>query len=74
MGYRPLNDKEWFQYGSYFGDQRKSYATSLKSNFKDPAHIGLCSYRDLRSTDPDNLKYDSFLMLAIPTIPDKSEI
>ena len=71
MGYRPLNDKEWFQYGSYFGNQRKSYAQSLKSRSSDPAHIDLCSYRDLRRVDPDNLKYDSFLMLAIRMILDK---
>ena len=74
MGYRPLNDKEWFKYASCFGDQRKSYARSLKSRSSDPAHIDLCSYRDLRRVDPDNLKYDSFLMLAIPMILGKSGI
>lgn len=37
----------------------------------DPAHINLCSFRELRRVDPDNRKYDSFLMLAIPIILDK---
>jgi hypothetical protein len=36
-----------------------------------PAHINLCSFRELRRVDPDNRKYDSFLMLAIPIILDK---
>ena len=74
MGYRPLNDQEWFQYESCFGNQRKSYAKALKSRSSDPAHIDLCSYRDVRRIDPDNLKYDSFLMLAIPMILDKSGV
>ena len=74
MGYRPLNDREWFTYESSFGDQRKSYAQSLKSRSSDPAHIDLCPYRDVRRVDPDNLKYDSFLMLAIPMILDKSGV
>lgn len=72
LGYRPLNAQEWFTYESCFGDQRKGYAKSLKSRSSDPAHIDLCSYRDVRRVDPDNLKYDSFLMLAIPMILDKS--
>ena len=72
MGYRPLNAQEWFKYESCFGNQRKSYAKSLKSRSSDPAHIDLCSYRDVRRVDPDNLKYDRFLMLAIPMILDKA--
>ena len=36
-----------------------------------PAHINLCSFKELRRVDPDNRKYDSFLMLAIPIILDK---
>lgn len=73
MGYRPLNEEErfhderlrtHFQSKSKLGDFRKS----LKRNDAILAHIDLCSYRDLRRIDPDNMKYDSFLMLGIPRI------
>ena len=37
----------------------------------DPSHCNLCSFKDLRRIDPDNRKYDSFLMLAIPKILEK---
>lgn len=39
----------------------------------DPAHINLCSFKELRRVDPDNRKYDSFLMLAIPIILNKTK-
>ena len=68
LGYRPLSAQEQFTYESYFGDQRTAYSKMLKRNAKDPAHINLCSFRDLRRIDPDNMKYDSFLMLALPLI------
>ena len=71
MGYRPLNNAEWLKYESLFDDARKAYCKKLKSNAADPAHIDLCSYRDLRRINPDDMKYDSFLMLAIPKILEK---
>jgi hypothetical protein len=48
--------------------KNKEYRKKLKSRDKDPAHIDLCPYRELRRTNPNDLKYDSFLMLAIPVI------
>lgn len=72
LGFRPLNQKEKSDYGSLFGKRRSLYLKRLKNNAVSPAHIDLCSYRDLRRVDPDNLKYDSFLMLAIPMILDKT--
>lgn len=73
MGYRPLNSKERYydemlhvQFKNK--DKRKKYRDSLKRRDSDPAHIDLCSYRDLRRINPDDLKFDSFLMLAIPNI------
>lgn len=39
--------------------------------YTDPAHINLCLFKELRRIDPDNRKYDSFLMLAIPIILEK---
>ena len=40
----------------------------LKNNWTCPRHIDLCSFDDLRRIDPDNMKYDSFLVLGIPQI------
>lgn len=71
MGYRPMNNEERFKYECYQGKKRKDYVKKLKKRAEDPAHIDLCSYHDLRRIDPDNMKYDSFLMLAIPKILDK---
>ena len=71
MGYRSLNDSERFKYQSLFGDQRNKYIKKLKTNPYDLAHIDICSFRDLRRINPDDLKYDSFMMLAIPMILEK---
>ena len=68
VGYRHYSDQERFQYESLFGEERKAFRKKLKNNASDPAHVDLCSYRDLRRINPDDLKYDSFLMLAIPKI------
>lgn len=71
MGYRPLNDAERLTYENLFDDARKAYFKKLKNNASDPAHIDICSYRELRRVNPDDMKYDSFLMLAIPKILEK---
>lgn len=65
LGFRPLNAKERFDYECKFGDDRKAKIKSLKTNF---IHIDLCSYRELRRVDIGNMKYDYFLMLAMPQI------
>lgn len=76
MGYRPFNFEERYydemlhvQFKNK--DKKKKYRDSLKRKDNDPAHIDLCSYRDLRRINPDDLKFDSFLMLAIPNILDR---
>ena len=76
MGYRPLNERERYYDETLHSqfknkDKRKKYRDSLKRNDQDPAHIDLCSYRDLRRINPDDMKYDSFLMLAVPKILDR---
>lgn len=73
MGYRPINERERYYDETLHAqfknkDKRKKYRDSLKRNDQDPAHIDLCSYRDLRRINPDDMKYDSFLMLAVPII------
>lgn len=73
MGYRPLNAKERFydeslhvQFNSK--EQKEKFHNRIKRNDNDPAHIDICTYKHLRRINPDDLKYDSFLMLAIPKI------
>jgi hypothetical protein len=71
LGYRPLNDEERAhdEYLQMQGCGRnKDYRDMLKRRDKDPAHIDLCSYSELRRINPNDLKYDSFLMLAIPIV------
>lgn len=71
LGFSPLSEQELLQYESLFGKKRAAYSRLLKNDSTHPAHIDLRSYRDLCRIDPDSLKYDSFLMLAIPLILDK---
>lgn len=68
MGFRPLNQQERIHDERLFGEEKKQYRSQLKNNPSDPVHIDLCSYSDLRRINPEDLKYDSFLMLAIPAI------
>lgn len=73
MGYKPLSPQQRYKDEclSYDADKRKKYRRSLKRNAHNPTHIDLCSYNELRRINPDDLKYDSFLMLAIPKILSK---
>ena len=76
LGYRPLSREEHFQLECLHvefknTDKKKAYLGKLKNNDKDPAHIDLCSYAELRRIKPEDLKYDSFLMLATPNILNK---
>ena len=68
MGYRPLREKERMNIECMFGKERAQYRNQLKKNAQDPAHIDLCSFANLRRINPFDMKYDSFLMLAIPGI------
>jgi hypothetical protein len=70
LGFSPLSEQERTQYESLFGKKRTAYSKLLKNDAVHPAHIDIRSYKDLFRVDPDNLKYDSFLMLAIPLILD----
>lgn len=65
MGFSPLDIKERYQLECIFGQERKDKIKSLKKEFK---HIDLCSNRDLRRVNPADVKYDYFLMLAMPQI------
>lgn len=68
MGFRPLNEQERLIDERSFGNKKFQYRNELKKNAHDPAHIDLCSFAELRRINPSDLKYDSFLMLAMPDI------
>ena len=71
LGYEPWGKEEYFKYEQLFGQQRKDYVKQLKNpKNKDttPKHIDICSNRDLRRIDPDNIKYDTLLMLSVRLI------
>ena len=88
LGFRPMNPKERARYECLLGNQRKAYAKLLKGDSKalyekfpedyenkniDPTHVNLCTFKELRRIDPDSRRYDSFLMLAIPKILEKTQ-
>lgn len=70
LGFRPMNNEQRLTDEGYIKnkEEKKRYRKAIKSNWQSPTHIDLCSYSDLRRVNPDDMKYDSFLMLAIPTI------
>ena len=73
LGFKPMSNNQRLTDEGYINnkEEKKNYRKGIKSNWQSPAHIDLCPYADLRRVDPDNMKYDSFLMLAIPYILEK---
>ncbi len=65
MGFKPLCMTDWYDLESCFGTERKNKIKTLK---KQGRHIDLCSYRNLQRINPADMKYDYFLMLAMPQI------
>lgn len=65
LGFFSYTAEEQWMYAKKFGSERSSYRKTLKDKGH---HINLCSYHDLQRIDPGNMKYDCFLMLAIPKI------
>lgn len=70
MGYSPLDYRQRYNDECLYYDSaaRAAFRKKLKKNPVAPAHIDICSYRDLRRINPSDMKYDSFLMLAVPMI------
>lgn len=68
LGFRNPDKEERLLYETLYSRKKTAYGRMLKNKASDPSHVDLCSYLDLRRSDPDNLKYDSFLLLAIPLI------
>ena len=74
MGFRPITELEHLESEYLFGAERRQLFNQMKKNPQDPAHIDLCSFAQLRRINPYDMKYDSFLMLAIPGILQKLKI
>ena len=74
MGFRPITEREQLEAEYLFGAERRQLFNQLKKNPQDPAHVDLCSFAQLRRINPYDMKYDSFLMLAIPGILQKLKI
>lgn len=71
LGFSALTPEEKARYNTLFGSARAAFSRNVKNREEAPSHIDICSYRRLRLTDPASLKYDTFLMLAIPLILEK---
>lgn len=67
MGFRALTPKEILGDELLTGSAKNEYRKKLKS---EKIHIDLCPMHRLVCIDPDSLKYDSFIILAIPAILD----
>ena len=73
MEFSPLSPEDWYKIECSFGTERNKIVTKLKKAKENPKHIDLCSCRNLRRVNPANMKYDYFLMLAMPQIIISSE-
>lgn len=66
LGFKPLTLEDHYNDAELFGRARENQRNKLKKeNYR---HIDICSYKDLRRLSPNHMKYDCFLMLAIPYI------
>lgn len=65
MGYSPLSKEELYDIECCFGKERKNKIRNYKNNFK---HIDICSSKNLQRLNPADVKFDYFLMLAMPQI------
>lgn len=67
LGFRPMTDEECYTDECNVRG-RKEYRDSLKKRADDPSHIDLVSYSDLRRINPQDMKYDCFIIIAMPSI------
>lgn len=69
MGFRPWTSQEHYHYDRLFGDAKQHYYSTLK---KAEAHYNICSYQDLSRLEPQNMRYDTFLILTMLAIIKKT--
>jgi hypothetical protein len=74
MGVRFYTKEERIRDERSFGGAKKQYRNRMKKNTSDPVSVDICSFAELRRINPGDMKYDSFLMLAIPGILQKLKI
>ena len=65
LDFKPLSMEDWYDIESHFGSERNAIIKRIKAKGR---HIDICSYKNLRRVHPANMKYDFFLMLAMPQI------
>lgn len=68
MGYSPLSDGESLWDEQHFGAEKRANRKYIKNDLDDLYHIDICSYHDLRRVNPEDMKYDCFLMMAMTWI------
>lgn len=68
LGFMPFSDAERLEDECRFGEERDRYRKMLKNRAINPIHVDICSYAELRRIDPGNMKFDCFLMMAMPYI------
>lgn len=66
-GYRPLSEEEAYTDETSIG-KRNSYRKQLKNRCDNPSHIDLISFADLKRINPEDQKYDCFIILAMPLV------
>lgn len=66
MKFYPFQESDWYELENCFGKEREKRIRDLRKKYNK--HIDLCSYKNLRRVNPADIKYDYFLMLAMPQI------
>lgn len=66
LGFRAWSAQEAYEYEFLYGSEARDYKNRKKK--EEQAHIDICSNRTLRRIDVESVKYDNFMMLAIPYI------
>lgn len=67
FGFRPMTEEERYK-DECSVTNRNSFRKGLKTQTPNPSHIDLMSYADLRRINPQDMKYDCFIILAMPSI------
>jgi len=67
IGYRPLSEEEAYTDETNIG-KRNPYRKQLKNKHHDPSHIDIISFADLKRINPEDQKYDCFIILAMPLV------
>lgn len=67
LGFRPMSEEEAYTDETNIG-KRNSYRKQLKNRLADPSHIDIISFADLKRINPEDQKYDCFIILAMPIV------